>query len=334
MSITITTGGITMTGAGVTFTASPPSEATAGWFGGGYTPSTVSTVSRITFATDTATASVRGSLSLARRALAATGNTTDGWFSAGYTGLSPTAWTSLVDRITYSTDTATATVRGPMNLAIYGQGAIGTTEYGWFTGGYINATPSANAPRSYVNRITYATDTDTSSGRGPLAVSQSGAFNVTDSTTYGWVAGGFVVATTISTVSRIIYATDTATATTRGPLNGSFGQASGGASSTNSYGWAVSGGFGTGSNTPTVSTIQRITFATDTATASVRGNLPTYGYGSSGVGDTTYGWYGGFTGPFRSTVQRLTYATDTASATARGPLYASQASTGATSGIQ
>ena len=41
----------------------PPAEATAGWYGGGRAPSSVSTVQRITFATDTATASVRGPLS-------------------------------------------------------------------------------------------------------------------------------------------------------------------------------------------------------------------------------------------------------------------------------
>ena len=45
----------------------PPPENTAAWFGGGYAPSTVrSTVDRITYATDTATASVRGPLSSTR----------------------------------------------------------------------------------------------------------------------------------------------------------------------------------------------------------------------------------------------------------------------------
>ena len=48
---------------------SPPSEATAGWFGGGYSPFS-SEVDRITYATDTATTSVRGPLSSARYGLA------------------------------------------------------------------------------------------------------------------------------------------------------------------------------------------------------------------------------------------------------------------------
>ena len=66
MSVTIT-GGISFSG-GVGIVAAPPQN-TAGWFGGGYlspTYSDTSTVQRITYATDTATASVRGPLSSGR----------------------------------------------------------------------------------------------------------------------------------------------------------------------------------------------------------------------------------------------------------------------------
>ena len=104
------TAGVSFSG-GFTFTEAP-SENTAAWFGGGV-PST-STVDRITYATDTATASVRGPLSLSRYALAAAGNTTDGWFGGG-----SYPFRSTVDRITYATDTATASVRGPLSGAKY-----------------------------------------------------------------------------------------------------------------------------------------------------------------------------------------------------------------------
>jgi len=60
-------GGITMT------EAPPPSENTAAWFAGGQPSGGLSTVDRITFATDTATASVRGPLSGGRSYLAAAG---------------------------------------------------------------------------------------------------------------------------------------------------------------------------------------------------------------------------------------------------------------------
>jgi hypothetical protein len=44
--------------------------------------------------------------------MGAAGNDTDGWFGAGADPL-----TSTVNRITYATDTATASVRGPLSLA-------------------------------------------------------------------------------------------------------------------------------------------------------------------------------------------------------------------------
>jgi len=60
-----------MTGGGVSFSAAPPpSTPTAGWYGGGSGP--LSTTQRITYATDTATASVRGPLSVVAWFLAAT----------------------------------------------------------------------------------------------------------------------------------------------------------------------------------------------------------------------------------------------------------------------
>ena len=113
-------GGLAFSG-GFTFTEAP-SENTAGWFGAGYRGGVgpFATVQRITFATDTATASVRGPLSSARFALAAAGNSTDGWFGGGTPGP-----TSTVERITYATDTATASVRGPLSSSRYRLAAAG-----------------------------------------------------------------------------------------------------------------------------------------------------------------------------------------------------------------
>ena len=170
MSITITTGGITMTGGGVSFTAPPPGGPTAGWFGGGYfvtpssSPGTSSMIARITYATDTATASVRGPLSVAKYELAGTGNATDGWFGGG------NDYSSLVQRITYATDTATASVRGPLSIGRISPAATGDTTNGWFGGGY--AGPPNYPIESTVDRITYATDTATASVRGPLSVAR------------------------------------------------------------------------------------------------------------------------------------------------------------------
>ena len=75
-----------------------------GYFGGGIHPSALSTVDRIDYSNDTATASPKGPLSSARYDLAATGNASFGYFGGG----SPST-KSTVDRIDYSSDTGTNT---------------------------------------------------------------------------------------------------------------------------------------------------------------------------------------------------------------------------------
>ena len=179
---------------------------------------------------------MRGPLSVARNSLAAAGNSTNGWFGGG-PPLSPgTAYSTTVDRITYATDTATASVRGPLSEARSGLGATGNTTDGWFGGGYDGGLPFPFTSR--VDRITYATDTATASVRGPLNMNQGGKINMgaAGDPTAGWFGGGgghngSLVFTTFSLVDRITYATDTATASTRGPLTLAR------------YGLAAAGGF-------------------------------------------------------------------------------------------
>ena len=312
MPVTITAG-ITFSGGGITTSFAPPSGATAswytgqngtvtitrityatdtaistnrgalnvtagtttgtgtltdGWFGGNSGPGSV--VQRITFATDTATASVRGPLSVARGYTAATSDTTTyGWFGGGY-GSAPVPVRSTVDRITFATDTATASVRGPLVRKVYILAGIGTTTSGWYCGGRDNSVP---INYSEVSRITYATDTATTSARGSLTTTASGAAATGDGTTYGWVTVGNGGQ---STVNRITYANDTATASIRGPMNGS------------TYGGAGTGNDTYGYFAPRYlgqSTVSRITFATDTNTATAVGMTNGSGY-SGGVSGT------------------------------------------------
>jgi len=298
----------------------PPPENTAAWFGGGSTPSSVTTVNRITFATDTATASVRGPLSVARQGLAAVGNTTDGWFGGGLL-LSPFSILSRVDRITYATDTATASVRGPLSSAIFNLAAVGNTTDGWFGGG--------NGPVSTVQRITYATDTDTASVRGPLSSARY-ALAAAGNTTNGWFGGG--KPGPVSTVDRISYATDTATASVRGPLSAATYLLA--AAGNTTAGW-FGGGYTPNYPNSITSTVNRITYATDTATASVRGPLSLARKGLAAAGNTTDGWFGGgIVASFFSTVDRITYATDTATASVRGPLSSTRGYFAAAGGVQ
>ena len=156
MSVTITLGGITMTGGGVTFVAPPPSQGTAGWYAAGGPNPTASTVQRMIFATDTATATIRGPLNGANYRMAGVGNFNYGWYAGGFNGNTLGVY-STVERITYATDTATASVRGPLASSTYWAAGTGNTTDGWIGGGQVWASP----PISTVQRFTYATDTAT-----------------------------------------------------------------------------------------------------------------------------------------------------------------------------
>ena len=80
--------------------------------------------------------------------------------------------------------------------------------------------------------------------------------------------------------------------------------------------------------------VQRITYATDTATASVRGPLSVdVFFLAASTDDTTYGWWGGGL-PATSVVQRITYATDTVTASLKVPLTAAKYGAAASSGQQ
>ena len=265
-----------------------------GWFGGGNGP--VSTVDRIDYAADTGTAGVRGPLSLARNALAATGNTNYGWFGGGYA----LNVVSTVDRIDYANDAGTATVRGPLILARNALAATGNTNYGWFGGGFSPA-------RSTVDRIDYANDAGTAAVRGPLSSARY-SLSATGNTNYGWFGGGFPGP--VSTVDRIDYAADTETAGVRGPLNWQEGFA---ATGNADYGW-----FGGGS--PARSSVDRIDYANDAGTASIRGPLSLARYHLAATGNANYGWFGGGSPGVLSTVDRIDYAADTGTAEVRGPL--------------
>jgi hypothetical protein len=318
MSVTFN-GAFTFSGGGFTATLAPPSTPTAGWYAGGY-PGPVATVDRIIFATDTATATVRGPLSSARYGIAATGTTAYGWFGGDGFG------NTNIDRITYATDSATASVRGTLSAGSANLAATGdNTTYGWFGGG--------SGPRSTVQRITFATDTAAASAKGPLSAARY-ILAAAGTSSYGWFGGGNN-GSGLSVVDRIDYANDTATASLRGPLSvARWGLAA--STDLSTYGW-----FGAGYSpaTPALSTrVDRITYATDTATASVRGPLTLSRSKLAATNDTTYGWFGAGVGPSPSvaytTVDRITYATDTATATVRGSLTAARYGLGASSGIQ
>lgn len=326
MPVTITAG-VTFSGGGLTM-AFAPSVPTAGWFSGGFYPAYFSTVQRITFATDTATASVRGPLTATLYRHSGVGTNAYGWHGGGMVWPTPV---STITRITYATDTATSTNRGPLNTARYYLSGTGNDNYGWNGPGENNIAPYYS---SIVDRITYASDTTTASSRGKLSTSKR-QYGATGNTNYGWFAGGTDLGSPsqpiISTIDRIDYANDTAIATSKGPLSSNRNGM--GASTDSIYGWFAGGYLYPGAAPYAKSIVDRIDYSNDTATASVRGPLNTTKQDTLGVGDTTYGWFA-MSNNYSSSVSRITYATDTATGVARGILSNTARLGASSSGIQ
>jgi hypothetical protein len=102
---------------------------------------------------------------------AVTDSTTYGWFGGGYLGYVGTFVSSIVNRMTFATDTAALSGRGPLTLARQLLSAACDSTNGWFGGGYLNG---GGGNSSTVDRITYATDTATASVRGPLIQATNG----------------------------------------------------------------------------------------------------------------------------------------------------------------
>lgn len=144
-------------------------NSTDGWFGsgaGGAFSNFTTIIQRIIFVNDTITSTRRGNLNQSRSELAATGNSTDGWFAGGLiSGI--TTMTSRVDRITFAQDTNTAQTRGPLPYTTDDYDASGNTTDGWFIAG--------GAPEiSSIVRITFASDTGTAQRRGQLSSNRYG----------------------------------------------------------------------------------------------------------------------------------------------------------------
>jgi hypothetical protein len=184
------------------------SAQTHGWFGGGATPTTISTVDRIDFSNDTGTANVRGPLTSTRYKTAATGNSNYGWFGGGGAIPGPV---SIVDRINFSNDSTTAAPRGSLSLSRQYLAATGNSNYGWFGGG---------APATErVDRIDFSNDSGVSLVRGSLNA-PNGRYGLaaTGNSNYGWFGGGYDN-NEVETVDRINFSNDSVTASIRGPLS-------------------------------------------------------------------------------------------------------------------
>lgn len=267
----------------------------------------LSSVVRLSFASDTSALSTRGPLSIGRDSIGGTSTLTYGWYATGRGAPMPTPpyriHYSTVDRVTFQSDSVAASVRGPMSAARSYVAAVGNSSYGWIGGGW-----SWPSQFNLIDRIDYSNDGVTASARATLPVSAT-YVEATGTENFGWFGGGSSGGVALSTVNRMTYSTDTAALTLRGSLTaGRYYSCSSG---NTAQGLWVAG------LTPTVtSSIDRMYYATDTVYA-LRGPLSASVAAHTGSGGDDHAWFGGGYKNFStrsSTIERITYANDTAAA--------------------
>lgn len=280
-----------------------------GWFAGGASQpgSILSRIDRVDFSSDTGTASVRGNLNGNNSEGAGLGNDNYGYFMGRYS--------TRISRIQFITDTNTAIDRGTLTTFKVSSSGTSTQTYGWYGGGLNPSLPSPNGV-STVERINFASDTDTNLVRGPLTLARA-YLTASSNDTYGWFYSGYNFPSYYSRVDRITFDSDTDTASTRTNIES---LRSGAAVGDNDYGW-----YGGGYFSPSLanSNLKRITYASDTSGYLSRGNLTSEKGGLTATGNDSFGWFGGgniLTPSIRSDVDRITYSNDTITASARGKL--------------
>ena len=300
-------------------------NSTAGYFGGGFSPSIVTTMDKVTYSSDTRTTVPGAALRTPERAeIGATGNSTAGYFGGGQ--IPGASYTERMDKVTYSTDT-TAAVPGA-NLSVSGRNtnATGNSTAGYFGG--VGGNPGAGG-RTTIDKITYSTDTrSTVPAAGSFLVARF-SHGATGNSTSGYFGAGYVdINNVLSSVEKIDYATDTRTLSfflsnnARAQLAATGARANGvtitepPASTPTPVTSPVltpapnTGYFGGGAaGSPVFSTVDKVTYSSDTTARVPGANLSAARYGVAATGSSTAGYFGG--GTIVSTMDKVTYSSDT-----------------------
>jgi len=239
--------------------------------GGGPSSNSKTEIFRIDYSNDTVSAEPRGQLTIGRPYSDATGNKDFGYFVAGVNPASSPSNQSIVDRIDYSNDGATALVRGPLTVGRMGVAAVGNQNFGYVAGQSIPMI-------SNIDRIDYSNDTATATPKGTLTAAR-GYMSATGNANFGYFGAGQVFVpntfTELTLVDRIDYSNDTATASPKGPLNQTRVMPA--ATGNKDFGYFAGGG---PSNLR--SSVDRVDYSNDTATAVAKPPLATGNYGFAG----------------------------------------------------
>ena len=190
-------------------------------FGGGdyNAGSTSSRVDRFDYQNDTSASVGKGHLTASRTLLGGLGNKNYG-YAAGGVDITPNpkVLNSIIDRIDYSNDTATALLKGPLSASRTSFHGAGNRDYGYFGGGSTAFPSTTPSMVTIVDRVDFANDTIAATPKGNL-IESSGLYDEALPQAKPRIAGSnsqnawFGASTSATNVCRIDFNNDTVTAT-------------------------------------------------------------------------------------------------------------------------
>jgi hypothetical protein len=265
---------------------------TYGYFGGGYTPTTINIMLRLDFSNETVSFPARN-LPSARGSLSATSSNSYGYFGGGATPVI----INTVSRLDFSNET----VGNPgNNLSTVRRSLVATSSnsYGYFGGGYVPPLVFYNT----ITRIDFSNETVSDPGKNLLTTRRSMA--ATSSNSYGYFGGGFTPPY-INTITRLDFSNETVSDPGKNLPTARYVSA---ATSNSSYGY-----FGGGYILTTISTVSRLDFSNETVSDPGK-NLPTARHSLAATSSSFYGYFGGGATPvIICTITRLDFSNETVS---------------------
>jgi len=291
------------------FFAGSTATPNVGYVAGGSTPSTVSSVDKMSLADDTTARVPSADLTDTNRALMGLADKSNAYWCGGRYG-GPASFYSGVEKLSYFSDTIS---RSPgSNLPATQASAAGTSNE---LGGYI-AGGSTPTNITSVNKLIFSTDTCFRFPSANLISAENGAAAIGNQTDC-YLAGGETPIN--STIDKIVFATDT---TTRISANVASLRFSAGASG-DTAGYVGGGNDGGPVPDRFKSTVVKFTFADETTSTLPSANsLRNPATNSQGVSNSSAGYFAGGQGAPGSTaysfVTKISFSDDTASTVPSG----------------
>jgi hypothetical protein len=158
---------------------------------------------KVTYSSDTTVAVPGANLIVARQYLAATGNSTAGYFGGGN---AYPIHRSTMEKVTYASDTRAQVPGAALSSARYQLAATGNSDAGYFGGGITNP---GSIHRSTMDKVTYSSDTTAAVPGAALSVARR-ALAATGNSDAGYFGGGLSPGSAIySTMDKLTYSSDT-----------------------------------------------------------------------------------------------------------------------------